>query len=419
VANASRAAVRQTERWFVRHGVPCMIVEYGFNRYVLPRILPFLALVAVASLAWLVPVPAGSNGERYVGAAVLGAGVLAGVGLAAFGRRLPRFSRPAAVAVLVAYGIMPLLVPLLALAVRGRDRGGSLLGLAAGSDAAWYGLAVLSFAAGFAALFAAAWLVTTYGLAPLTRRAIGHAVADMRNSVRLQGRALPMLLFATLFFFFTGELWQATNRMAWWRVALVLALFAGVTVLASGVRLREEIGRVEQDLSPARLTAACRDTPLETVSMADVAAGPVPLGKRQAGNLLLMLATRQLVQAAVVGLGLFAFFLVLGLLVVDHHTAERWIGEAPRPSAWVPGVPAALLRNATLIAGFGSMYFAITSMTDSEHRRQFFAPIVDEVERTLAVRAVYLAVRGTSPTIVRQLDPQAGAGPGALSEKVQ
>jgi hypothetical protein len=138
------------------------------------------------------------------------------------------------------------------------------------------------------------------------------------------------------------------------------------------------------------------------------------LGRRQAGNLLLMLATRQLVQAAVVGLGLFTFFLVLGLLVVDDHTAERWIGEAVRSSAWLPGVPAALLRNATLIAGFGSMYFAITSMTDSEHRRQFFAPILDEVERTLAVRAVYLAVRNAPSGTDRRPDPEAEVGAGEV-----
>jgi hypothetical protein len=408
------ALVRRTERWFVRHGVPFMIVEYGFRRHVLPRILPFLAFVTVGSLAWLIPVPAGALGELVVFGAVLAVGVLAWTGLAAFGRQLPWFSRPAAVAVLVAYGIMPVVVPLLALSVRGRDRVESALGLTAGSDGAWYGLAVLTFAAGFAALFAAAWLVTTYGLAPLTRRAIGHAVADMRNSIRLQGRALPMLLFLTLFFFFTGELWQAMNRMAWWRVALVLALFAGVTVLASGVRLREEVERVEQDLSPVRLTASCRGTPLEAVSAQIRAADPVPLGRRQAGNLLLMLATRQLVQAAVVGLGLFAFFLVLGLLVVDDHTAERWIGEAVRSSAWLPGVPAALLRNATLIAGFGSMYFAITSMTDSEHRRQFFAPILDEVERTLAVRAVYLAVRSAPAGADRRPDPGAEVEAGEV-----
>ncbi len=39
------------------------------------------------------------------------------------------------------------------------------------------------------------------------------------------------------------------------------------------------------------------------------------------------------------------------------------------------------------------MYFAVTSMIDAEQRHQFFAPILDEVERILAVHAVYLTVR--------------------------
>lgn len=59
----------------------------------------------------------------------------------------------------------------------------------------------------------------------------------------------------------------------------------------------------------------------------------------------------------------------------------------------LPGVPVALLRNATLFAAFGSMYFAVISMSDQDHRRQFFAPMIDEVERALEVRVVYLAVR--------------------------
>jgi hypothetical protein len=40
-------------------------------------------------------------------------------------------------------------------------------------------------------------------------------------------------------------------------------------------------------------------------------------------------------------------------------------------------------------------------MSDADHRRQFFAPIIDEVERTLAVRAVYLAIRALN-------EPQGG-----------
>jgi hypothetical protein len=94
-----------------------------------------------------------------------------------------------------------------------------------------------------------------------------------------------------------------------------------------------------------------------------------------------------------IGIVLFAFFLVLGLIVVTPETAEQWIGGPPVLSDLLPTVPVALLRNATLFAAFGSMYFSVISMTDAAHRQDFFAPIIDEVERILAVRSVYLAVR--------------------------
>src|SRR5690606_2021098 len=99
-------------------------------------------------------------------------------------------------------------------------------------------LAVLVAVAGYALLVAAALAVTAYGLLPLAVQAVRHAVADMRGSLRLQGRALPVLLFVTFFLFFTGELWQLMDHLAWGRLVLVLALFAGVTVLATSARLR-------------------------------------------------------------------------------------------------------------------------------------------------------------------------------------
>jgi hypothetical protein len=38
------------------------------------------------------------------------------------------------------------------------------------------------------------------------------------------------------------------------------------------------------------------------------------------------------------------------------------------------------------------MYFAITAMTQEGYRREFFEPVIGDVERTLAVRAVYLGL---------------------------
>ncbi|WEH18181.1 hypothetical protein [Streptomyces sp. VNUA24] len=371
-----------------------MIEGYGFVDHALPRMLPSLAFVALASLAWLVPLrSAGSHGWILLGGVAV-------VTLAAWGastvlvRRLRRFSRRTAIAILVAYATMPVAVPLLQLAVDGAvtPPGGNVVGL-------------LGFVIFFAAAFVATLLATTYGLGTLLRRAVRHSVFDLRNSVHLLGRALPALLFVTLFLFFTGELWQAMNRLAWWRVVLVVVLFAAITVLAAAARLRDEIGRVEQDLSRPTLAAACRDTPLAEVPVEQLAPDgqlpAMPLTARQERNLLLMLASRQLVQAAVVGLALFTFFLALGVLVVTPGTAEQWIGEKPQMSALLPVIPVAMLRNATLLAAFGSMYFAVTSMTDADHRQRFFAPIIDEIEHVLTVHAVYLAVIERAPAAPR------------------
>jgi hypothetical protein len=95
----------------------------------------------------------------------------------------------------------------------------------------------------------------------------------------------------------------------------------------------------------------------------------------------------------VVGIGLFVFFVVLGLIVVDQTIATTWITAEPQRSAWLPFFPVALLKAAALLAGFGSMYFAITTMTQKEYRQEFFEPVISDVERTLTVRAVYLGLR--------------------------
>jgi hypothetical protein len=361
------AMVRRTERWFIRQGVPHLIADYRFRTHVLPRMVPFLAAVIVIGVLFtglLARVRPGV--AAVVATSVLLAGLLAvPVAFARMGRRLPRWSRTGATSVLIAYGLTPLLIPVLLLGAYGRTDIALRIGRPGAPTLQVAAVTGLVLAIVFVAVFAVAWFATAYGLVPLAARAVQHALRDMRGSFQMQGRALPALLFVTFFLFFTGELWQLMNHLEWGRLVLVLVLFASVTVLATSARL----GSIPTPSPPPALTA------------------------RQETNVLLVLATRQLIQAAVVGLGLFTFFVVLGLVVVDDETAALWIGEPPRHSAWVPFMPVALFRAAVLLAGFGSMYFAVTAMTQEEYRREFFEPVVEDVERTLAVRAVYLDVR--------------------------
>ncbi len=392
----NEAVARRTERWFVRQGVPQLIGDYRFRSHVLPRMLPFLAAVTLGSLALAVVLPRIPAGPGAVAITLLVLlGMLALPWLLGRARwALPRRSPTGATIVLVGYAAAPVVIPFLLLGVYGRADRALVIGRPGTPTLQVVLVTGLVLAAAFAAIFVVAALTTSYGLVPLAAAATRHAFADMRGSLQLQGRAMPTLLFVTFFLFFTSELWQLMNHLAWGRLALVLVLFAAVTILATSVRLRGEIDRVEQDLNPERLSAACAGTPLAALGPAVVApAPPPPLTARQELNVLMVLAARQLVQAAVVGLGLFAFFVILGLIVVDHTIAATWIAAEPGRSAWAPFLPVALLRAAALLAGFGSMYFAITTMTQSEYRSEFFEPVIGDVERTLAVRAVYLDIR--------------------------
>ncbi|MEU7897156.1 hypothetical protein AB0B45_30365 [Nonomuraea sp. NPDC049152] len=249
---------------------------------------------------------------------------------------------------------------------------------------------------------------TAFGLVPLAGRALVHTLRDLRNSFQLQARSMPMLLFLTLFFFFTGELWQLAGRLTWGRESFVIAIFATVTVFTSGARLRDEIAQIEDGLSTDVVITACRGTPLEgSAACLSEWRAAAPLTRTQSLNLLLLLASRQLAQATVVGIGMFLFFVSMGLVLIDPETMHQWIGSPPSPSHLLPAVPGELLRVSLLLAGFSSMYFVVSTMVDPHYRKQFFPPVIRELERALAVRTVYLAIIGDGVAPARR--------PGRLS----
>lgn len=163
VTTASPNLVRQTERWFVRRGMPTMIEGYGFASHVLPRMLPALAFVTVASLVWLVPLKS-LGAERWVWlGAVAAATVAVWLAVAVFVRRRLRFSRTAIAVILTVYAAIPIAVPLLQLAF---DDAVTPPGKGA--------VGLLGFAIFFGVAFLATALATTYGLGTLLRRAIRH-----------------------------------------------------------------------------------------------------------------------------------------------------------------------------------------------------------------------------------------------------
>ncbi|MDG6101932.1 hypothetical protein Daura_37280 [Dactylosporangium aurantiacum] len=379
---ADRAAlVRRTEWWLIHQGLPKFVTRQTLRTHTLPRMFPLLLLVlllmvvpiedwrtavAVATVVpaaiWLIVTRAGRRPPpvlpRWLAVLLVGGYVAAPMGLASLGVALD----PGA------FGVTPGAVGQAEVALR--------------------------MALSLALIVAVANVCTRYGVVSLVLHSLRHLVGDLRNSFGLLGRALPTLLFIIIFLFFTADIWVLASHLSTRRLVATLAVFTAVTFFAIAARLREELNAIEQSTAPDRLVAACARTPLEAVApdLAPVAR-LTGLRRTEMLNILFILGTRQLIRAAVVGVAVFAFFIVFGLIAVNPDTAKQWIGADPEASGLVHAVPATMVTVAVLLAGFSVMYFAVSSMTDSEYRQRYFAGILGDISRVIAVRAVYLALQ--------------------------
>jgi len=104
-----------------------------------------------------------------------------------------------------------------------------------------------------------------------------------------------------------------------------------------------------------------------------------------------VLLVSQAVQVLLLALSVYAFFVVFGLVAIREDVMSSWLDPAePR---WVfdgwEVLSFELLQVATFLAAFSGLYFTVYAVSDENYRRQFFASLVTELERAVAVRAVY------------------------------
>lgn len=232
-----------------------------------------------------------------------------------------------------------------------------------------------------------------FGASSIVGWALRAAFRQVSRLGDLTSRALPLLLLFTVFGFFTNEIWQmaaALSRTGMW---LVVALLVGVAVLFLCARLSDEV----RDLTDSHQVGRndFQDTPFEACQgTADPSTPTVPLRRLEQANMILVLVLTQMLQTFVLSALTFLFFNVLGVLSIRESVMRVWTGHPHRPGSLLGfQVPFTddLIQVCLFIAAVSALYFSAAAVTDVNHRRSFFDPLVRHLAVSMTARDVYLA----------------------------
>jgi hypothetical protein len=363
--------IRELERSFRRAGLPNLIEDYSAAEDVFTRALPFLTLVFLLEIfnalnlewAWWANVLALLGGV----AILLGA---AGAMNVARGRPFASIPSRVGTVELSAFVVLPSILPL----VFGGQWRSALV--TAGAQMVLLGLV---------------YLVIAYGLISILRWTARRFLEQLRASLVLLVRALPLLLFFALITFFTNEYWQMFSTVSDGRFLIALGLFV---LLGAAFLL-------------TRIPSGVRELQGET----DLAGRP--LTRAQRWNVGLVIFVSQSLQILFVALAVWLFFVAFGSLLVDRAIQQDWTGHAVSYLRLpVVGVrlhlTRDLLRVATGTAAFSGLYYSVAMVVDSNYRDELVTRITEQMRETFALRVEYLR-------LLRARDPEPADAPSSAS----
>lgn len=373
-------SVAETERWFIRRGLPHFIHRYSATEDIFTRTLP--ALVAIAVLEVALNAPKSSFPLWLDALAVLGAfALLVGAwALANVLRGRSAMSHPdrVGVAELTIFVVVPAVVPLLG--------GGQ-----------WRS-AMVTMALNLV-LLAAVFVVTSYGLVPMARWAVGHGADQVFSAVNVLLRALPVLLLIVIVVFLNTEAWQVASELEWIGVAIVVGTFAVVGTAFAAIRVPRQISRFSQE-PWTEVRERVRKTPAGPL-VAELGAEPPPpprLSRNEWGNVGLVVLVSEGILVLIVASMMFGFLVVFGAAAIHRDVVTVWLGHAPDVLLSLDlgtqemVVTGELIKVSAFLAGFCGLSFTVSLLTDAGYQEEFLAELDDEIADAFAVRAVYREV---------------------------
>ena len=348
------------EHRFRQAGLPLFIADRSAATDVFNRAVPLLGLVFLGemlgalNLEWS---PLGNLAAVAGGLAVL----LVAIAMTNKARGRPAVAIPQDVGKveLALFVIVPALLPLI---FNGQWR------------------SAIATAAGNLALLALIYAVVGFGLTSILRWTLGRLAGQLRASLELFARAIPLLMIFSVVLFLTVEMWEVFSDLPTASFVALAGLFVilGATFLVA--RLPREVRAIERD--------AGTDAPA--------------LDRSESINVGLVMFVSQALQVLSVSIAIGAFFAAVGVLVIDEPQTAAWIGGQPDVLVEFAlfdhdaVITAELLRVAGAIAAFTGLYFAISMLTDDVYRREFLEELTSEMRESFRARTEYLRLRSSA-----------------------
>jgi len=349
------ARIRELEDGFRRDGLPNLIVDLSATEDIFTRAIPFLSIVFVLEIVNALDIEAGWKNLLLAlgGAAVLfGAfGVLNVVR----GRRFLSIPTRVGVPELAAFVVLPALLPAL-----------FSQQLLFAFNTILANLAIIGLA----------YIVVGFGLVPIVRWVAMRFLVQLRASVSVLVKAVPLLLFFSLVMFFTTEIWQSFTVTGPERYWTAIGLFVLIGLIFLTVRLPGVVREVQ----------------------AEALIGDEPLRRRERMNLAAVALVSEGLQVLFVSAAVWSFYMLLGTLLITAEVRGVWLVK-PENVVWTIAwfgesiqITTELFRVATGVASFAGLYYAVTILVDPAYRDQFVDVLTAELKSTFERRSEYLGL---------------------------
>jgi len=351
------ARIDECRARFRDSGLPLFDEDFSASSNVFNRAAPLLVLVFVGEMLGAIDLD--WSLEANVGAALAGLAILLVVGAVlnrSRGRRATAMPDSVGRAERLVFVLVPALLPLIF--------GGQVQ-------------SAIVTAAANAVLLVLVYAIFGYGLLAILRWVAKRLLSQLRASLTLLARAIPLLMIFALLTFMNTEMWQVFSLVSDVDFAAIALLFVGLGTVFLFALLPREVRKLEAEVGSA--------TPLE---------------RKQRRNVGLVLFTSQAVQVLLVSLMVAAFFIVFGIVAVNEAVREAWIGTGGDVLIELDiygesfQLTVELLKVAGGLAAFTGLYFAIAMLTDATYREEFLEEITAELRSVFLVRDEYLGLRG-------------------------